>query len=191
MTERTGRRVRAGLVYLTASFLVVGLWATLKPSSFYDGFPGGGRQWVAGDGPYNAHLVADAGVGFLAVGLILLLAAVWMDIRVIQAASAAVVVHDGPHLLFHVRHPNETLEALDTWLSNGGLAFGMLIALVILVAVSRAGVNPDSSAGARPAPRTSPKTSRAQLSGAIPTNKEELWPEYEQSSSLELSVSRG
>ena len=176
MTEHTRRRVRAGLVYLSASFLVVGLWAALSPSSFYDGFPGGGRHWVAGDGPYNAHLVGDAGVGFLAVGLVLLLAAVWMDIRVIQAASGAVIVHDAPHLLFHLRHPNETLESLDSWLSNGGLAFGMLIALVILVTVSRTGANPDLIAGAGagvPAPRTSPETPRAQLSRAIPMNKEE------------------
>ena len=176
MTEHTRRRVRAGLVYLTASFLAVGLWATLAPSSFYDGFPGGGRPWVAGDGPYNAHLVGDAGVGFLAVGLVLLMAAVWMDIRVVQAASGAVLVHDGPHLLFHLRHPNEALGSLDTWLSNGGLAFGMLIALAILVAVSRAGANADILAAARPgvpAPPTSPETPRAQLSRAIPINKEE------------------
>lgn len=176
MNERTRRRVRAGLVYLTASFLVVGLWATLAPGSFYDGFPGGGRHWVAGDGPYNAHLVSDVGVGFLAVGLVLLLATVWMDIRVIQAASGAVLMHDGPHLLFHLRHPNESLESLDTWMSNGGLAFGMLVALVILVTVSRAGKNPDVLAAGMPgvpAPRTSPQTPRAQLSGAIPNKKEE------------------
>lgn len=150
MTERIRRRVRVGLVYLTASFFVVGLWATLNPSSFYDGFPGGGRHWVAGDGPYNAHLVGDAGVGFLAVGLVLLLAAVWMDIRVIQAASGAMLVHAAPHLLFHLRHPNNSLASLDTWMSNGGLAFGMLIALGILLAVSRGGENPDILAAARP-----------------------------------------
>ncbi len=178
MTEHTRRRVRAGLVYLTASFLVVGLWATLSPSSFSDGLPGGGRHWVAGDGPYNAHLVDDAGVGFLAVGLVLLLAAVWMDIRVIQAASGAVTVHDGPHLLFHLRHPNASLESLDTWLSNGGLAFGMLVALGILVAVTQAGKMADSSTAADrpglPAPRTSPKAPRALLSGATPIiDKEE------------------
>ena len=175
MTEHTRRRVRAGLVYLAASFLVVGLWATLNPSSFYDGFPGGGRHWVAGDGPYNAHLVGDAGVGFLAVGMVLLLAAVWMDIRVIQAATGAVLVHDGPHLLFHLRHPNESLESLDTWLSNGGLAFGMLVALVILATVRRARESTDFFAAARPgvpAPRTSPNTPEGQLSGALPTDKE-------------------
>ena len=176
VTEHSRRRVRAGLVYLSALFLVVGLWATLAPSSFYDGFPGGGRHWVAGDGSYNAHLVGDAGVGFLAVGLVVLLAAVWMDIRVIQAASGAVMVHDGPHLLFHLRHPNEALGSLDTWLSNGGLAFGMLIALVILVAVSRAGANADILGAARagvPAPRTSPEKPRDQLSWATPIKKEE------------------
>ena len=176
MTEHTRRQVRAGLVNLTASFLLVGLWAALDPSSFHDGFPGGGRHWVAGDGPYHAHLVGDAGVGFLAVGLVLLLAAVWMDIRVVQAASGAVMVHDGPHLLFHLRHPNESLDSLDTWLSNGGLAFGMLIAPGILAAVSRAGEDADLFAAARPgvpAPHTSPKTPRAQLSGASSTKKEE------------------
>ena len=38
-----------------------GLWATLSPRSFYDEFPGGGRAWVAADGPYNEHLVRDFG----------------------------------------------------------------------------------------------------------------------------------
>ncbi|MDQ4068297.1 MAG: hypothetical protein M3203_02285 [Actinomycetota bacterium] len=83
MTDKRRRLVRLGLAYLTVSFLIVGLWATLDPRGFHDGFPGGGRQWVAGDGPYNAHLVADAGVGFLAVGVVLLLAAVWMATRLV------------------------------------------------------------------------------------------------------------
>ncbi len=86
------------------------------------------------------------------------------------------MVHDWPYLLFHLRHPNDSLESLDSWMSNGGLAFGMLIALVILVAVSRARANPDLLPAARAgvtAPRTSPETPRAQLSRAIPINKEE------------------
>lgn len=70
--------LRGGLLYLAASFLVVGLWATFDPAGFYEDFPGGGRQWIAGDGPYNAHLTGDAGVGFLAVGVVLLLGAVWI-----------------------------------------------------------------------------------------------------------------
>ena len=58
MRQPTRTPVRAGLVYLAAVFLTVGLWATLVPSSFYEEFPGG-RHWVAGDGPYNAHVVGD------------------------------------------------------------------------------------------------------------------------------------
>lgn len=131
------------MVYLTVSFLIVGLWATLDPRGFYDGFPGGGRHWVAGDGPYNAHLVGDAGVGFLAVGVVVLLAAMWMDASLIRAAALAAVVHGAPHLLFHLRHPNDSLGSLDTWLSSGGLAFGVLVALFALVVSSR---SPDKAA---------------------------------------------
>lgn len=137
MSVQMRRWARGALVYLTVSFLAVGLWATVNPRGFYDGFPGGGRQWVAGDGPYNAHLVGDAGVGFLAVGVVLLLAAVWMDVRVIQAASAAAMVHDAPHLLYHLRHPNAALGSVDTALSNGALFLGALVALVLLVATAR------------------------------------------------------
>lgn len=137
MSEQGRWWVRAGLVYLTVSFLVVGLWATLWPRTFYEGFPGGGRHWLEGDGPYNAHLVSDAGVGFLAVGTVLLFAAVWMERRVVQVALTATIVHGGLHLLFHLRHPNEALNRADTLMSNGGLALGAILAVVLLVAVSR------------------------------------------------------
>lgn len=149
MTVLSRKWIRAGLVYLTVSFLTIGVWATLDPRGFYDGFPGGGHRWVAGDGPYNAHLTGDAGVGFLAVGVVLLLAAVRMDIRVVQAASVAAVVHSAPHLLFHLRHPNDALDSIDTAFSNGGLAMGSLLALAILVVVTRSGaVDPGKKTGA-------------------------------------------
>ncbi len=133
MSKTTRKWTRVGLIYLTVSFLIVGLWATADPRGFFDNFPGGGRAWIAGDGPYNAHLVGDAGVGFLAVGLVLLLATVWRDKRVVQAALLAAIVHGVPHLLFHLRHPNEALTGLDAATSNGSLAFGTLVALVLLV----------------------------------------------------------
>lgn len=133
------RWARVALVYLAVSFLSVGLWATLAPQSFYDGFPGGGRTWIAGDGPFNAHLVSDTGVGFLAVGVVLVLAAVWPERRLVQAASVATLVHAAPHLFFHLRHPSEALTSLDTGLSNGGLAVNVVVALIVLVAASRGG----------------------------------------------------
>lgn len=66
----------------------VGAWASFLSNRFYDSFPGGGRQWIAGDGPFNEHLVSDTGVGFLAVGVVAALAAAWLERRLVQAASA-------------------------------------------------------------------------------------------------------
>ncbi|MGH9164136.1 MAG: hypothetical protein ACRDZW_01310 [Acidimicrobiales bacterium] len=141
MSEHERRWVRAGLAYLAVSGVVMGLWATVGPSSFYRDFPGGGRHWVAGDGPFNAHLTGDAGAGFLALGVVLLLAAVWMDARLIQAASVATVVHDLPHLLYHLRHPNDALSSVDRVLITGGIGFGLVLALLLLAMVTpRVGV---------------------------------------------------
>ena len=143
--DASTRRVRAGLAYLTVSFLAVGLWATLDSRGFYDGFPGGGRHWVEGDGPYNAHLVSDAGAGFFAVGVVLLLAVVWMERRVVQAALVAGCVHGGLHLLFHLRHPSDAIGDADRLISNGALAFGVAVAVALLVTVSRAPADPAGS----------------------------------------------
>lgn len=137
MTEQKRRWVRFGLVYLTVTFLEVGLWATFAGRSFFNSFPGLGRRWVAGDGPYNAHLTSDAGVGFLAVGLVLLLAAVWMERRIMQAALAAAVLHGLGHLLFHLREPNDALGWVDQAMSNGGLVLGAALAATLLVVVAR------------------------------------------------------
>ena len=135
--ERSPKWFRGALVYLTVSFAIVGFWATLHPKGFYDGFPGAGRRWITGDGPYNAHLATDAGVGFLAVGAVLLLATVWMDRRVVEVALIAVIVHGTPHLIFHLVHPNDALETVDSLASNGSLALGTVLAVVLLLSVNR------------------------------------------------------
>ncbi len=99
--------------------------------------------------PYNHHLTSDAGVGFLALGAVLLLAAAWMERRLVQAALVAVIVHAGPHTLFHLRHPNEGLGTLDAAASNGGLLLSALVASGLLVVVSTPG-----TAGSTPTDRS-------------------------------------
>lgn len=137
MSEHSRRWTRLGLAYLTVTFLHIGLWATFATRSFYNDFPGLGRRWVAGDGPYNAHLASDAGVGFLAVGVVLLLASIWMERRVMQAALTAALLHGLLHLLFHLARPNDDLSLVDILLSNGGLLVGVSLASILLVAVTR------------------------------------------------------
>ena len=137
MTERKRRWTRLGLVYLTVTFLEVGLWASFAPRSFYDSFPGFGQPWVAGDGPYNDHLASDAGLGFLAVGVVLLLAAIWMERRLMQAALLVAFLHGLLHLFFHLVHPNDDLHMVDGLLSTGALFVGLSLAAVLLAAVTR------------------------------------------------------
>ena len=140
------RWVRGALGYLAVTSVGVGAWASFLPNSFYDSFPGGGRHWITGDGPFNEHMVSDTGVGFLAVGVVAALAAVWLDRRLVQAASAAVVVHAVVHLAFHLRHAHPTLGSVDTALSNGGLALSALVAGAVLVAGVRTGRTPAPNA---------------------------------------------
>lgn len=129
-----GRRmvVTIGVGYLAVIDLFVGAWAVVGPRSFFLHFPGFGRAWVAANPPYNHHLVVDAGAGFLGVGVALALALLWRERRVILVAVTASLVHDVPHVLYHLGHPARTLSRMDRAASTGGLAFGCFVALVLL-----------------------------------------------------------
>jgi hypothetical protein len=123
---------RAILIYLTFSGLLVGVWPTLFPQSFYDDFPGAGRVWVAVDGPYNEHLVRDVGQLSLAVALVSGVAAWTMVPVLVRVAAAAWLVNAVPHFVYHLRH----LDAYDTTDKVGNvLSLGLLVALPIVVLV--------------------------------------------------------
>ena len=101
MGERFARLL---LVLLIVQGLPVGLWAAIAPRSFYDDFPGGGRAWVAADGPYNEHLVRDFGSLYLGLTAVTLVALLLMSWALIVAAAAGWIVFDVPHLVYHLRH---------------------------------------------------------------------------------------
>jgi len=56
--------------------VVIGLWALAAPKSWFDSFPGFAPRVVAAEPPYNEHLASDVGAGFLATGVVLVVAAV-------------------------------------------------------------------------------------------------------------------
>jgi hypothetical protein len=107
MAERVAR---IALALLVAQGLVVGLWAALSPRSFYDEFPGGGRAWVAADGPYNEHLVRDFGDLNLALAVVSIVALIALSRAVVLAAGVGWIVYQTPHLVYHLRH----LDVYDT-----------------------------------------------------------------------------
>ena len=123
---------RAILVYLTFAGLLVGLWATFFPRSFYDDFPGLGRMWVAVDGPFNEHLVRDVGQLSLAVALVSGVAAWTMTTILVRVAAAAWLVNAVPHFVYHLRH----LDSYDTFDQVGNvISLGLLVALPVVVLV--------------------------------------------------------
>ncbi|MCU1390419.1 MAG: hypothetical protein JWL72_3757 [Ilumatobacteraceae bacterium] len=123
---------RAVLIYLSLSGLLVGVWATFFPRSFYDDFPGFGRMWVAADGPMNEHLVRDVGQLSLALAVVSLIAARTMQPLVVRTAGVALLVNAVPHLVYHLRH----LDKYDTTDQIGNVvSLGLLAALPLVVLV--------------------------------------------------------
>ena len=123
-------RVVLGL--LAVSTAIVGFWAAFAPRSFYDKFPGGGRTWVASDGPYNEHLVRDVGELNLALTVVTVFAFVLLARSLVLATALAWLVYGVPHLVYHARHM-APFSGSDTTAIPVSLALGVAGALLLLL----------------------------------------------------------
>ena len=125
---------RGILAILTLTALQLGVWAAFAPRSFYDDFPGGGRAWVAADGPYNEHLVRDFGSLNLAL-LVITAVALWkLTPLLVRTAAAAWLVYSVPHFVYHLRH----LEPYDTFDAVANvITLGLTVALPIVLLALR------------------------------------------------------
>jgi hypothetical protein len=112
--------------------LLIGVWATLAPHSWYASFPGGGRHWVSVDGPYNHHLVGDVGALYLGLAVLTIAALGGRSRAMTRTAGVAWVVSGLPHLLYHVGH-HSMLATSDAVASLGGLAFAVVLGVVCVV----------------------------------------------------------
>lgn len=119
------RWVRAGLIVLAASALVVGVWAQFFPLSFYEDFPGP-RSWVSVDGPYNEHLIRDVGGLNLALAVLTIVGARTLRPLLVTTTAVAWLASSVPHLVYHAHH----LEGL-----SGPDQVGVLVSLTITVVV--------------------------------------------------------
>ena len=118
--------------YLALQSVVLGVWALAAPRSFYDRFPGGGRAWVAVDGPYNEHLVRDVGALNLAL-LVLFIAAAWTQGRdLVRVAAIAAIVWGLPHFVYHAVN-TDGLSTSDVVASLGGLLLFVALPISVLV----------------------------------------------------------
>src|SRR4051794_15951757 len=116
---------RGLLVALGGVQFLDGLYALFAPRAFYDDFPFG-RGWVSALPAYNEHLVRDVGGLFLATGGLLLIAAVWLERRLVIAALVSWLLFAVPHTVYHLFN----LEPLDA-----GDVVGNVVTLAITVAI--------------------------------------------------------
>lgn len=123
--------LRIGLAYLAVAFALVGGWAGFAPKSFFTAFPGGGRHWVAGDGPYNEHLVRDVGELNLALLVVTVAALVTLSRPLVRAALAATIVTGFFHVGYHLANL-DPFEASDQVGIVASLLLVPLVALVLL-----------------------------------------------------------
>jgi hypothetical protein len=130
------RVIRAALAALAVVGLSSGLWAEFSPRSFYDHFPGGGRAWVAADGPYNEHLVRDFGALNLALTVVTVVAFVTLGRAVVVAAGLAWIAYSVPHLVYHARHL-DVFDTSDQVAAMAALVLGVVLPTIVLVAELR------------------------------------------------------
>jgi hypothetical protein len=127
---------RIALALLFAQGLIIGTWAAAWPRSFYDDFPGGGRSWVAADGPYNEHLVRDFGDLNLALAVVSLVALVSFTRPVVLAAALGWIVYQTPHLVYHLRHL-DLYDTSDKVANVTSLVLALVLPIVVLLGARR------------------------------------------------------
>jgi AhpD family alkylhydroperoxidase len=128
LTERRAI-IRVGLLALGLPQALIGLWALMATRDWFETFPGAGHSWLPAYGAYNEHLAADVGATFVAIGLALVLAAVYLERRLVQVALLAYLVFEIPHFVYHL--------GADDRLSNGDqIASATTLALTVLLALA-------------------------------------------------------
>ncbi|MFC6156978.1 hypothetical protein [Kribbella jiaozuonensis] len=111
--------VRTVLWILAVMELVLGLWLTIVPKTFYDHVPT--VNWTP---PYSDHLFHDFGGASLGLGIVLTAAAVRLDRFWTVIALVAYLAYAGPHLVFHLGH----LEG-----DEHALSIGLAVILTLMV----------------------------------------------------------
>jgi hypothetical protein len=101
------------MLLLAVPQLAIGLWAMLSPHGWYESFPGVHPHLIAADGPYNAHLATDTGIGFFCTGVGLVVAAAWGRRSGVYVALITFLAFALPHALYHAGHKAPGLGDAD------------------------------------------------------------------------------
>lgn len=147
--ERHVGVIRVALAYLALQVGVVAAYILIAPRAFYDDFPTGPAAWVSVLPPYNEHLLRDFGSAGLGLAVLAVLAAVWLDRRLVQAAAIVIFAGSLPHVAYHFT-TTESLSTADNIASLFGLTLQLALPLAVLYLASGRRQEPaGAAAGAR------------------------------------------
>src|SRR4028118_247910 len=118
--------LQIGLLLLAVTSISSGLWALFLPRSFYEDFPLPGWDWVSTLGPYNEHLVTDYGAMNLALGVLMVGAAVFLERRLVQVSLISWLAYAVPHFVFHLGQVHH-FSPFDNLAQLGALGFVVLL----------------------------------------------------------------
>lgn len=137
MIDRRRLEFRVVLYVLGGIQLLNGIWITLSPTSFYDDFPLG-RGWVEALPAYNEHLMRDVGGLFMATGLVLVVAGLWLERRVVMLALGSYLLFAIPHTIYHLLNlePYGTGDAIGNVIALGAT---VVLPVYLLVLLAREG----------------------------------------------------
>lgn len=123
------RGLRAGIAFLTATQIVVGLWALFFPVNFF-------ALDVVGMGmAYNEHLMRDYGAMTLASAVVLSAATVRGGRTLTVVALSMYLMWAIPHFIIHVTMLDHLSAATGAMLLTGlGIAIALAAGLLVLAA---------------------------------------------------------
>ena len=123
--------LRIGLGLLALLELILGLWTSLFPRSFYDLVP-----TVNLSPPFSEHLFRDLGGASLGIAVVLIAAVIWPETRLVIIALLACTAFTLPHFVFHVGHLEGSTPIEAAFLTAALATWAALpIALLLIVRV--------------------------------------------------------
>jgi AhpD family alkylhydroperoxidase len=137
--------MRTTLVLLAIPQVGIGVWALISPRGWFENFPGAGNHWLPFFGPFDEHLVVDVGSAFLALGVLLVVAAVSLERRLVLIAASTYLAYQLPHAIYHFG-ADDRMTSGDQIANAIALAIALLAAGGIVIASRRPSPRPSTPA---------------------------------------------
>jgi AhpD family alkylhydroperoxidase len=130
---RNREAIRFLLLALGIPQALIGLWALFAPRSFFDDFPAGSGGWVHVLGPFDEHLVVDVGALFVALGVLLSLAAINLRRSAVVGAAVAWLIFTVAHAVWHLANlgPYDAADAIGNVVTLSWTVVGGVLILVL------------------------------------------------------------